>query len=170
MKQFFLNIAGKFKRKPLLYGGLAVVVLWVFGKELRKLFDWIRHRVESKATTKSVREKVAQDSGSSSKTVVATVREETCKGVASAVFAAMHEKYFGFIPRSWVGSKEDGDEVVKELNSLKNGLEAKYVSSYYFEKYGERLRPKIISMESSAINFFEAGIKSIRPEIWNNIS
>ena len=170
MRQLFSKISSGFKTKPFLYIGGSVVILWIFGKELRKLLDWVRHHVESKATTKSVREKVAQDSGSSAKTVVATVREETCKGVAQAVFAAMHEKYFGFIPRSWVGSKEDGDEVVKELNSLKNGLEAKYVSSYYFEKYAERLRPKIISMDSSAINFFEAGIKSIRPEIWNNIS
>ena len=95
MKQLFSKISSGFKTKPFLYIGGCVVILWIFGKELRKLLDWLRHRVESKATTKSVQNKVAQDSGTSTKTVTAQVREETCKGVASAIFAAMHEKFCG---------------------------------------------------------------------------
>jgi hypothetical protein len=170
MNRFFSSISQGFKRKPVVYIVVCAVVVWIFGKQLNKLLVWFRSRLQGSVISSSVKKKVAQDSGTSVDTVEKNVRVETCKGVASAVFAAMHEQYFGFLPRSWFGSKQDGDEIVKELNSLANGLEAKYASSYYFEKYQSRLKDEILTYSNKLINSFVSGYKDIRPEIWNNLN
>jgi hypothetical protein len=142
--RLFTGLASKFKAKPFLFIGGAIVLLWIFGKQFNKLLSFFRGRLQGSVVTTSVNKKVAQDSGTTVETVKASVREETCKGVASAIFAALHEKPWGFLPRSFFGSTEDESEVVSECNSLKNGLEAKFMSSYYFEKYQNRLKGLII--------------------------
>jgi len=149
------------KQKRLWFILGVVVVLWVFGKQLGKLLTFLRSRLQGSVITSSVQKKVAADSGTTVKTVAAQVRQEFCKGVASAVFAAMHEKPLGFLPRGIFGSTEDEKEIKKELNSLENGLEAKFVSSYYAEKYGQRLKGLVIKY---------VGYTDIRAEIWNNIT
>lgn len=171
MIKFFSGLAGKVKAKPFLFIGLAVVVFWVFGKQVNKLLAWVRGRFQGAVISKDVQKKVAQDAGTSTETIEKNVRIETCKAVASAVYAALHEKPFSFLPRSIFGSVEDEDEIVSQCNSLKNGLEAKYMSSYYFEKYQIRLRGLLIKYVGTGLNSLgTSSYKDIRPEIWNNIN
>jgi hypothetical protein len=152
----------KIKWKVVFLVGLALVVFFVFGKQLNKLLAWVRSRFQGAVVTKSVTEKTAQNSGTSADTVKKLVRQETCKGVASAVFAALHTKALGFLPRAWFGSTEDEDEVVRELNSLQNGMEASFTASYYFEKYQARLKDLCVK--------YVDNYRSIRAEIWNNLN
>src|SRR4051812_41888609 len=117
MMKLFTGLASKFKAKPFLFIGGAIALLWIFGKQFNKLLSFFRSRLQGSVVASSVKKKVAQDSGTSVDTVKTNVREETCKGVASAVFAALHEKPWGFLPRSFFGSTEDESEVVAECNS-----------------------------------------------------
>jgi len=170
MNQLFNRAAQYFRKNSVVVILVGGVVLFVFGKQVNKLFAWIRSRFQGAVINKSVVNAVADDSGTSPATVSQVVREETCQGVADAVYSALHENFFGFLPSSIFGSKNDLDTVVDELNSLKNGTEAKYVSSYYYQKYGSRLKAELTSDTSKFINILAAGVSSIRPEIWNNLN
>lgn len=151
------------KKKIAVYLSIGVGVL-VFWSQIARVLTFIRTRITGKVVTTDVMKKVAAETGSSVKTISSTVRQEYCKGVAGSVFAMLHEKPLGFLPRSWFGSVENEAGIIKELNTLQSANEARFVSSYYFEKYSERLKTLLVKYLSTS------DMNEVRMEIKNALS
>lgn len=158
------KIAAKISSSKNKYVVIAVLLgILVFWSQIGKLLTFFRNRLTGMVNDTDTIKAVANDTGLSSTTVKQTIRIETCKGVAETCHAMLHEKPLGFIPVSWFGSVENETGLLKQLNSLKNGNEAKYVSSYYYQKYQERLKPLLYK-------YMDAFYSKIIPEIKNNLS
>lgn len=142
----------------------AVLGVVVILSQFARIMTFLRNRFTSGVVTNDILKRVANDTGASVSTVAGLVRTDYCKGVASTIFQALHEKPLGFLPRSWFGSTEDEETIVNELRKLKNGKEAAFLSSYYFEKYQKRLKSEIYKFLSST------DLAAIPNEIKNNLN